>query len=132
MTVSTVHLLSNLARAKHTKGGIQGHFDGSFEYSKKDFCFVGFGVNRLGAHYNAVSISISNSESKEALQYCFRATVSGLYQVYRDMKRCTNVECETCAMVRDADVGEFLQHRKSAEGLQNKFPIVPSSNNTPH
>jgi hypothetical protein len=131
MTLSTVHLLSNLARAKNTKREIQGHFDGSFGYSKKDFCFVGFGVNRLGAHYNAVSISICNSESKEALQYCFRSTVSGLYQVFRDMQRCRNVECVTCAIVREADVGEFLQHRKSEAGLRNEFPIVPSSDNSP-
>jgi hypothetical protein len=45
-------------RAENTKRGVQGHFNGSFCYRKKDFFFVGFGVNRLGAHYNAVSTSI--------------------------------------------------------------------------
>jgi hypothetical protein len=49
MTISTVHLLINLARAKNTKREIQGHFDGSFGYCVKDFCFIGFGVNRSGA-----------------------------------------------------------------------------------
>ncbi len=61
MTISTVHLLINLALAKNTKQEIQGHFDGSFGYCVKDFCFIGFGVNQLHAHFNPISFSISNT-----------------------------------------------------------------------
>ena len=130
MTISTVHLLINLARAKNTKREIQAHFDGSFGYCVKDFCFIGLGVNRLGAHFNPVSFSISNTESKDGIQSAFRASVSGAYQVFRDIKRCEHPECITCLMIKQADVGEFLQHRKSEEGLRNEFPVVPSSDNT--
>ncbi len=132
MTISTVHLLINLARAKNTKREFQGHFDGSFGYCVKDFCFISFGVNQLGVHFNPVSFSISNTESKEGIKNAFRSSISGAYQVFRDIKRCENPGCLTCPMIRKADVDEFLQHRKSEEGLQNKFPIVPASDNTPH
>ncbi len=88
ITISTVQLLINLARAENTKWEIQGHFDGSFCYSVKDFCLVGFSVNRLGAaaHYKPVSISSSKTESKEGLKYAFCASTRGTYQVLRDIK----------------------------------------------
>jgi hypothetical protein len=130
MTISTLHLLINLARAKNAQDEVQGHIDGSFGYCVKDFCLIGFGVNRLGAHFNPVSISISNTESKEGIKNAFRASTSGAYQVFRDIQRCENPVCLTCSMIRKADVGAFLQHRKSEKGLQNKFPVVPSSDNS--
>jgi hypothetical protein len=82
-------------------------------------------------HFNPVSFSISNTESKEGIKNAFRASTSGAYQVFRDIKRYENPGCLTCPMIRKADFGEFLQHRKSEEGLQNQFPIVPAGDNSP-
>jgi hypothetical protein len=42
-------------------------FDGAFNFCKKDFGMIGFGMNSMGTHFNPVSLSIFNSESKEAM-----------------------------------------------------------------
>jgi hypothetical protein len=67
MTPTTPHLLNNMARADNCCFQKQGQFDCVFNWCNKDFALIAFGMNSTGAHYNLVSISIVNSESKIAL-----------------------------------------------------------------
>jgi hypothetical protein len=82
MCVSSCHLLNNLARAVNSTCQTQGHMDGAFNWCKKDFALLGFGMNSMGAHFNPVSVSIVNSESKEAIASAYQATCNGLYTLY--------------------------------------------------
>jgi hypothetical protein len=74
VVLSTPHLLNNLARGDHCNFETQGHFDGAFNWYNKDLALIAFGMNSMGAHYNPVSISIVNSESKTSLEWSYNAT----------------------------------------------------------
>ena len=50
---------------------IQGHWDGTFNWCNKDFGLLAFGLNSMGAHYNPVTITIANSESRTTYQHSF-------------------------------------------------------------
>ena len=63
MVLSSPHLIANMARAIECGWQIQGHWDGAFNWFKKDFGLLAFGLNRMGAHYNPVTITIANSKS---------------------------------------------------------------------
>jgi hypothetical protein len=65
--ITTCHCLNNMARAVNSTCQTQGHMDGAFNWCKKDFALIGFGMNSMGAHFNPVSVSIVNSESKDAI-----------------------------------------------------------------
>ncbi len=58
-----------MARGDDCNFETQGHFDGAFNRCNKDFALIAFGMNSMGAHYNPVSISIANSESKTSLEW---------------------------------------------------------------
>ena len=130
MTISTVHLLLNMARVKNYKWQIQGQFDGSFNFCKKDFCIIGFGVNSLGAHFNPISLSLANSESKEAIKFSFEATKTAMFSVFRDILRCDLESCGLCHMIKEQDINPFHDFSLSEAGIQNLFPLVPSSDNS--
>ena len=59
----------------------------------------------MGAHFNPVSISIANSESKKGIKSSYEATCSGLYTVYNSASLCSSAECGFCAQIL-AQVGE--------------------------
>jgi hypothetical protein len=101
MTVTTPHLLNNLARAGNCKFQIQGHIDGAFNWCSRDFALLGFGVNSMGAHYNPVSISIVNSESKTTLEWSYNATCAGLYALYNTAKLCGKETCGFCTQIKE-------------------------------
>ncbi len=42
----------------------------------------------MGAHYNSVSISIDNSESKTSLDWSYTVTCAGLYAMYNTARLC--------------------------------------------
>ncbi len=76
MSLTTQHLLLNMARAKNCGWQAQGHFDAAFNWCWKEIALIGFGMNRMGAHFNPVSVSIANSESKEGIENAYKATCS--------------------------------------------------------
>ena len=88
MTLSTPHLLLNMARAVNCGWQKQGHFDGAFNWCGKDFAMIGFGMNSMGARFNPVSLSIVNSESKIALKSAYNATCSGMYLLFKEIVMC--------------------------------------------
>jgi hypothetical protein len=45
MTVTTPHLLNNMARGDNCNFETQGHFDGAFNWCNKDFALTAFGMN---------------------------------------------------------------------------------------
>ena len=61
MTVSTPHMLNNLARGENCGWPTQMHFDGAFNFCDEDVSVLGIGLNSMGAHYNPVSISLAIS-----------------------------------------------------------------------
>jgi hypothetical protein len=48
MTLTTPHLLNNLASAENCKFQIQGHIDGAFNWCSRDFVLLSFCVNSKG------------------------------------------------------------------------------------
>jgi hypothetical protein len=74
MVLSTLHLLNNMACWDHCKFATQGHFDGTFNWCNRDFALIAFGMISMGAHYNPVSISIVNSDSKSSLERSYDTT----------------------------------------------------------
>ncbi len=54
MTLTTQHLLTNMARGENCNFGKQGHFDGAFNWCRTDFALIAFGINNMGSHYNPV------------------------------------------------------------------------------
>ena len=50
-------------------------------------------MNCMGAHFNPVSFSIVNSESKEGIENSYKATCGGLYSMYNSATLCSNAEC---------------------------------------
>ena len=101
MCLSTCHFLNNMARMTNTGNQKQGHIDGAFNWCRKDFALIGFGVNRMGAHFNPVSMSIASSESKEAIKATYKATCAALYSLYNTARLCDDESCGFCTQVRE-------------------------------
>lgn len=120
LNITTPHLLLNMARAKNCGWQTQGHFDGTFNLCVKEFALIGFGMNSMGGHFNAVSINIVNSESYEAYRHSYNATCSGLFRLFRDVRLCKDDSCGMCTMISE-------QHHK--DGLFTKLltAIAPDS-----
>ncbi len=53
-------------------------------------------MNSMGAHFNPVSVSIANSESKERIENAYKATCSGLYTVFNSAQLYEGTKCEEC------------------------------------
>ncbi len=90
ITLTTPYFLNNMARANNCGFRTQGHFDRVFD---KDFALIAFGMNSMGAHYNPVSISIVDSESKIALDTSYNAMCAGLYAMYNTVCLCGKESC---------------------------------------
>ena len=56
-------------------------------------------MNSMGAHFNPVSFSIVNSESKEGIENSYKATCGGLYSMYNSATLCSNAECGFCTQI---------------------------------
>jgi hypothetical protein len=64
----------------------------------------------MGAHFNSVSISIVNAESKTSLDWSYNATDAGLYDMYNTACLCGKEMCGFCTQVTeliDAKNGTF-------------------------
>jgi hypothetical protein len=73
-----------MARTENCGWQEQSRFDGVFNWYSKDFGMIGFGMNSIGAHFNTVSLSIVNSESKLAIstRSAYDATFVGVHLLY--------------------------------------------------
>ena len=136
MCVSSSHFLNNLARAVNSTCQIQGHFDGAFNWCNKDFALLGFGVNSMGAHFNPVSVSIVNSESKEAMASADQATCNGLYTLYNTAVLCEDPGCGVCTQIFEQvseDGGtKWKQHLLSDDAANCHYHLdKPSSDQIP-
>ncbi len=56
-------------------------------------------MNSMGAHFNPVSFSIVNSQSKEGLKNSYMATCAGLYTMYNSAVLCANDQCGFCTQL---------------------------------
>ena len=72
---------------------------------KEEFGIIGIGMNSMGAHYNPVSLSIVNSESKDAIASCWDATVKGFYSLYTSVQICDEPECGFCTQIKENTQG---------------------------
>jgi hypothetical protein len=68
--------------------------------ANKDFALIAFEMNSMGAHYNPVSTSIVNSESKNALDSSYNATYAGLYATYNTTCLRGNETCGFCTRIQ--------------------------------
>jgi hypothetical protein len=102
MCLTTPSLLNNLARAENCGWQKVGHIDGAFNWCKKDFGMIGFGMNSMGAHFNPVSLSIVNSESKAALESVYDATCAGVHLLYNEAVLCRDPSaCGFCSQMKE-------------------------------
>jgi hypothetical protein len=129
--VTTLYLLGNMARAHRCGWQVQGHWDTSFGLCDTDFALIGFGMNSMGSRFNAVSISIVNSECHEAYEAAFTATKKGLYAEFNLVKECGVDGCTLCQFIKRHDIRDLktlpVDQRDAAP---QKFPIAkPSSDN---
>ncbi len=72
------------------------------------------GVNSMGAHYNPVSISIVDSESKTSLEWSYNATCAGLYALYNTAKLCGKETCGFCTQIKELKSRTGQGHLRSA------------------
>jgi hypothetical protein len=88
----------------------------------------------MGAHFNPISLSIVNSESKASITACWDATVKGFYSLYKDVDFCNAPECGFCSMMKktiEGTHGSAMRKLLSSEhAKQGYFHIEkPSSDN---
>ena len=136
MTVTTPHMLNNLPRGENCGWQTQMHFDAAFNFCDKDVSVLGIGLNSMGAHYNPVSISLANSESKMAISNAFGATITGMLNLYQQVHLCDSDECGFCTQMKQQVTGPdgrlWRQYLKSDDAARRHMHIVkPSSDATP-
>ncbi len=61
-----------MARAINCGSQKQGHTDAALTWCGKEVALVGFGMNRMGAHFNPVSVSPVDAESKEGIKNSYQ------------------------------------------------------------
>ena len=106
-----------------------------FNVCDKEFGLIGIGLNSMGAHFNPVSLSIVNSESKAAIKHCWEATVKGFYSLYQTVKLCDREECGMCCQLKENLVGVHGQHLRkvlASDCVENSYFHIdkPSSDNS--
>jgi hypothetical protein len=99
-------------------------------------------MNNMGAHYNHVSISIVNSDSKIALGsgWSYNATCAGLYTMmytmYNRALLCGKESCGCCTQIQeqiDVKNGTFKNRLASDDAIHSFFLLLkPSSDNPFH
>lgn len=124
-------MMLNLARLVNCGWQSVIHVDAAFNLCAKDFGMVGIGCNRMGAHFNPISLSIVNSESAEAIENSWDATIFGFYSLFKNCRLCTSSECGFCTQVREQDQKHMRALLLSKEAAHHHFPVdKPSSDNS--
>ncbi len=70
-------MLLNFASMTNCGWQKQFHLDSAFNFCVKDFGLVGIGCNRMGAHFNPISLSIVNSDTRDAIESSWDTSVLG-------------------------------------------------------
>ena len=83
-------------------------------------------MNSMGAHFNPVSFSIVNSESKEGIENSYKATCGGLYSMYNSAVLCSNDACGFCTQIIHQMTNQ-IEQEKGAE-RQRYLLTVDASN----
>jgi hypothetical protein len=85
---------------------------------------LAFRMNCMGAHYNPVSISIVDSESKTSLEWSYNATCAGLYALYNTAKLCGKETCGFCTQIKEQieDKTGTFENRLASEDATKLFP----------
>ena len=125
MVLSTPSLIANMARAIECGWQVVGHWDGAFNWCNKDFGLLAFGLNRMGAHYNPVTITIANSESRIAIEYAFKCAEAAFFSLYKSTSICSDEACSFCSMIKQpAEENTLLkEYLLSPEGLRGHYNI---------
>jgi hypothetical protein len=132
MCLSTPHMLNNFARMENCRWQKQTHLDGAFNWCIKDFGLIGIGCNRVGAHFNPISLSIVNSESAAAIESSWGASVRGMYSIFKNCRLCDSAACGFCVQVREQNMQPHMRALLlSDDAERNHFPVdKPSSDCT--
>ena len=97
---------------------------------------IAFGMNSMGVHYNTVSISIVNLESKTSLEWSYNVTCAGLYAMYNTARACGKETCGFCTQITErieAKNCTFKNRLASEDATKMFFPLgKPSSDNPIH
>jgi hypothetical protein len=137
MTVTSPHLLNNMTRAvcaDNCKFQTQGHFANAFNWCNRDLALLAFGMNSMGAHYNPVSISIVNSESKTSMEWSYNVTCAVLYAMYYTARLCGIETCGFCTQNKEQiedKTGTFKNCLASEDATKLIFPLDKHSSDNP-
>ena len=76
-------------------------------------------MNSMGAHFNPVSISIVNSESKVGIKSSYKATCSGLYTLYNSASLCDSAKCGVCSLAQIGESGVLWIKQLASDDAAN-------------
>ncbi len=92
---------------------------------------ISFGMNSMGAHFNPVSLSIVNSESRLALESTYNATCAGRHLLYNQAGLFLEASCGFCTQLEEqmtSTSGHWRNHLKSHGVNEGHFELdKPSS-----
>ena len=90
----------------------------------------------MGAHFNPVSLSIVNSESKASITACWEATVKGFYSLYTAVDFCEAAGCVFCTRMKQTIMiqgpgASAMRQLLASEHVENGYFHIgkPSSDN---
>jgi hypothetical protein len=131
MCLSTPHMLLNFARMTNSGWQKQIHLDGAFNFCVKDFGLVGIGCNRMGTHFNPISLSIVNSETTDAIESSWDASVQGFYSIFNNCRLCDKAGCGFFSQVREQDKPHMRELLQSQDAQDLHYQVdKPSSDCT--
>jgi hypothetical protein len=97
----------------------------------KDFGLVGICCNRMGARFNSISLSIVNSESRDAIESSWDASVLGFFNMLNNCRLCASPECGFCSQVREQDKPHMRELLLSDDAKRLHYQVdKPSSDCT--
>ncbi len=85
---------------------------------------IGFRMNSMGTHFNPVSLSIVNSELRQALEIAYDVTCAGLHLLYNQAELCHEATCWFCKRLEEQMIstsGHWRNHLTTNAGKERHF-----------
>ena len=85
---------------------------------------LAFGGNSMGAHFNHVTLTTANLESRTAYQHCFEAAEVAFFNLYKSTRICTKEDCSFCNANKEQAGGNLLkEYLKSLNAQRDYYHI---------
>ncbi len=98
--------------------------DGAYNWCRNDFGIIGIEMNGMGLHFNPVSLNTVDSESRDAIQNSWDATVTRLFDLVQ-LCDSESEKCGCCVMIKEQVAGSeyrlFREYLASEDGKRHHF-----------